>query len=795
MGRRNVRKIQQQLGPGREREAGDLRLRAKIAVTVSVASPTAILLPMPAPMRAASRVSIQASPRAGMPRGPRPLGMVVRVDERYRAAQRITFGHGLHVGQHRGRIGRVRARHHAVEADRGKRRKAQASGCVGKCVRQRAIAAHHQIGAEQAVRLLRESGLSRGRRRMRRCPTLATASTIATIITRSSPARQSRAVRRSARRSVYRTSVAGHGCVGGRASSVRPIESRRRSQRACPRAAMSCVTSRASSRARGSVETSARRPRCRWRRRDCRWARRPSGSSARRRRRAQWRPAVARRPRAVADSGSCVVPAQPARAIRGPATRASGAPSSSSGSMTFSSAVSAGSNWNDWNTNPRSRARSAARPSWSSVESATPSSTTSPDVGSSSPASKPSSVVLPDPLAPTMATVSRSSMSKVTPSRMVSGASPLRTILERFRAQGSGMRGHFGCTRRLGRSAPWYGARQALVRARRPAGHPTCGRGVQIPEVDDVLHEFAPDRRRTAVVPRTRQAGADQVVSRIRSAAIAGLTVDREFAHVDRSLRWLMRRPCTCGAPLALVVLVASAGCGARGDAPVLLVVGDSISAGYGLARGQGWVDLLAARLARDGYRDRVVNASISGDTTAGGRARLPALFGQHHPAIVVIELGGNDALRGGNLDATRANLDAMVRTASPPRQTGHRRNEGAAQLRPRVRTPVRDTVRRRRHGAQGAGRALRVRGIRRGPSRNSRRTASIRRPPPKRESSTTSGPRSHRCCAKSDRCTAAARTAAAPVDRASIDDLAAFAAGSTCVRPPSSPTITCPAR
>ena len=102
----------------------------------------------------------------------------------------------------------------------------------------------------------------------------------------------------------------------------------------------------------------------------------------------------------------------------------------------------------------------------------------------------------------------------------------------------------------------------------------------------------------------------------------------------------------------------------AQPAAPVLLVVGDSISAGYGLARGEGWVDLLAARLARDGYRARVVNASISGDTTAGGRARLPALLSEHDPAIVVIELGGNDALRGGNLDATRANLDAMVKDA-----------------------------------------------------------------------------------------------------------------------------------
>jgi acyl-CoA thioesterase-1 len=99
----------------------------------------------------------------------------------------------------------------------------------------------------------------------------------------------------------------------------------------------------------------------------------------------------------------------------------------------------------------------------------------------------------------------------------------------------------------------------------------------------------------------------------------------------------------------------------AGADAPVLLVVGDSISAGYGLPAGSGWVDLLAARLEKDRYALRVINASISGDTTAGGRARLPSLLTRYDPAIVVIELGGNDGLRGGNLAATRENLDAMV--------------------------------------------------------------------------------------------------------------------------------------
>jgi len=99
-------------------------------------------------------------------------------------------------------------------------------------------------------------------------------------------------------------------------------------------------------------------------------------------------------------------------------------------------------------------------------------------------------------------------------------------------------------------------------------------------------------------------------------------------------------------------------------DAPVLLVVGDSISAGFGLAAGEGWVNLLATKLKAGSYNYNVVNASISGDTTAGGRARLPNLLKQHRPAIVIIELGGNDALRGGDLATARANLDAMVATA-----------------------------------------------------------------------------------------------------------------------------------
>jgi len=102
----------------------------------------------------------------------------------------------------------------------------------------------------------------------------------------------------------------------------------------------------------------------------------------------------------------------------------------------------------------------------------------------------------------------------------------------------------------------------------------------------------------------------------------------------------------------------------------VLLVVGDSLSAEYGLKRGTGWVSLLEARLAQEKSPVRVVNASISGETTSGGRSRLPALLTQHQPRYVVIELGGNDALRGLPLTMTRDNLGWMTQAA---RQAGAR--------------------------------------------------------------------------------------------------------------------------
>ena len=93
-----------------------------------------------------------------------------------------------------------------------------------------------------------------------------------------------------------------------------------------------------------------------------------------------------------------------------------------------------------------------------------------------------------------------------------------------------------------------------------------------------------------------------------------------------------------------------------------MLVVGDSLSAGYGLSDGSGWVELLQKRV---GASERIVNASISGETTAGGVTRIARLLERHQPGLVVIELGGNDGLRGVPLAATERNLDAMVGAAS----------------------------------------------------------------------------------------------------------------------------------
>ncbi|MBF7730849.1 arylesterase [Pseudomonas sp. N040] len=112
---------------------------------------------------------------------------------------------------------------------------------------------------------------------------------------------------------------------------------------------------------------------------------------------------------------------------------------------------------------------------------------------------------------------------------------------------------------------------------------------------------------------------------------------------------WLLAR-------CLLLLLLAQPALGAT-----LLVVGDSISAGFGLDTRQGWVALLEERLQQENFDYRVVNASISGDTSSGGLARLPALLAEHRPELVIIELGGNDGLRGQPPQQLQQNLAAMV--------------------------------------------------------------------------------------------------------------------------------------
>ncbi len=96
-------------------------------------------------------------------------------------------------------------------------------------------------------------------------------------------------------------------------------------------------------------------------------------------------------------------------------------------------------------------------------------------------------------------------------------------------------------------------------------------------------------------------------------------------------------------------------------SAPVILVYGDSLSAGYGIRVEQGWVALLGRKLAQEGYVFRVVNASASGETTAGGAARLAHTLDTLHPRILILELGGNDGLRGLPIAGMRANLERML--------------------------------------------------------------------------------------------------------------------------------------
>ena len=144
-------------------------------------------------------------------------------------------------------------------------------------------------------------------------------------------------------------------------------------------------------------------------------------------------------------------------------------------------------------------------------------------------------------------------------------------------------------------------------------------------------------------------------------------------------------------AGLALMCMAQNAAAG------TVLIVGDSISAGFGLDTRLGWVSLLEQRLKAEGFDDKVVNASISGDTSAGGQARLPALLAEHKPELVILELGGNDGLRGFApaqteqtlrtilQDVKAANAEPLLMQIRLPANYGRRYNESFSAIYPKL--------------------------------------------------------------------------------------------------------------
>lgn len=114
-----------------------------------------------------------------------------------------------------------------------------------------------------------------------------------------------------------------------------------------------------------------------------------------------------------------------------------------------------------------------------------------------------------------------------------------------------------------------------------------------------------------------------------------------------------------------MVVFLSGSSVAASADGAAILILGDSLSAGYGISIEQSWPQLLQKRLRNQGYRHSVINASISGETTAGGVRRLPALLERHEPAVLVVALGSNDGLRGIAIGETEANLVGMVNAAA----------------------------------------------------------------------------------------------------------------------------------
>ena len=113
--------------------------------------------------------------------------------------------------------------------------------------------------------------------------------------------------------------------------------------------------------------------------------------------------------------------------------------------------------------------------------------------------------------------------------------------------------------------------------------------------------------------------------------------------------------------PLILFVLLCFSQLGNTAQPPVIMVLGDSLSAAYGINEKQGWVALLQQKLQHEDYPHQVINISISGDTTQGGLSRLPAALKQHQPNVLIIALGANDGLRGNSMKQLRENLSAMI--------------------------------------------------------------------------------------------------------------------------------------
>jgi acyl-CoA thioesterase-1 len=112
------------------------------------------------------------------------------------------------------------------------------------------------------------------------------------------------------------------------------------------------------------------------------------------------------------------------------------------------------------------------------------------------------------------------------------------------------------------------------------------------------------------------------------------------------------------------LILLMLCGAAQSSDDPTILIFGDSLSAGYGIGVDQSWATLLQSRLESQGYEHRVVNASISGETTEGGVARIAAALERFQPALIVLELGANDGLRGFPVDRLRSNLEKIVITS-----------------------------------------------------------------------------------------------------------------------------------